>query len=330
MSKVAILGTGAWGTALANVLMENHHSVAMWGIDKKQINDLKNKKNTTYYAKDHLFAAPSLVTLDANEIVDFHPEYVIIAVPSIHIEEVLKNFAKKLSNKPIYINVAKGFNEKTKKTWSPTITSIITNKSKGLVDLIGPSFAIEVFHHQYTIVNVVAKDIKLAKKVAKLFINDYFKCVPITDVIGAESISALKNVMAIASGILYAQHTSINTRSAILAQMAKEISLILEKLGGKLNTLYEFCGIGDILLTCTDSKSRNFSFGNLIAKSGAKAAKAALKGNTFEGYWATKTAYEIITKYKLKAPIISNLYHILFDNADEKKFLINIFKSIQW
>lgn len=329
MSKIAILGTGAWGTALANVLIENHHSVAMWGIEKKQVDDLKKQVNTTYYQNHQLSKKLTLTTLDINEIVQFAPQYVILAIPSIHIENVLKLFTKKFKSHPVYINVSKGFNQATKKTWSPTIEKIIHQYASGLVDLIGPSFAIEVFYHQPTIVNVVSTDLKLAKKVAKLFDNDYFKCVPIDDVVGAETISALKNVMAIASGILYAQHKSINTRSAILAQMAKEISLILQKLHGKLSTLYEYCGIGDIILTCTDNKSRNFCFGNLIATKGMKYASIQLKKTTVEGYWATKITYDIIQKYHLHAPIITNLYQIIFLKANPNLFLTKIFAQIK-
>ncbi len=330
MNKVAILGTGSWATALANVLLANNNQVALWGIDKSEIQDLKNKKNTHYFGNKLLVKKPNLVTDKVLDIVKFKPKYLIIAIPSIHIESVLNKFIDLLTIKPIIINVAKGFNEKTKTTWSSTINKIITNKSIGLVDLIGPSFAIEVFCRKPTIVNTVSENIELAKKVAKLFNNNFFKCVPINDIIGAETISALKNVMAIASGILYSQHASINTRSAILAQMAKEISYIVEKLGGKLNTLYQFCGIGDIFLTCTDNKSRNFSLGTMIASKGMKAMKTELSNRTYEGFWATKTAYEIINKYKLNAPIITNLYLILFKNADEKKFLIKIFDSLKF
>ena len=327
--KIAILGTGAWGTALANVLISNRNSVAMWGIDDKEIENLKLQKNPKYFGKKKLCGALSIVSKDINEIVDFKPDFVIIAVPSLHIENVLSKVVDKFITKPVYINVAKGFNPKTLKTWSPTIKQLIKGKSSGLVTLIGPSFAEEVFKNKITIVNAVTDDSKVAAETEKIFNSKYFKCISIDDFKGAETISALKNVMAIGSGILYAQHNSINTRSCILAQIAKEIFYILKVMGGKLETLYQFCGIGDIYLTCTSKKSRNFSLGLMIGKKGYKKINKVVQANTVEGYWATKVAYEIIQKYKIDAPIISHLYSILYENENPKTFVNNVVKEIK-
>ena len=326
--RVAILGTGAWGTALASVLLNVGNLVAMWGICQEQLSDLKKQMNTAFFGNKKFNGKLSLITNNIEEIAKFNPQFIIIAVPSIHIKNVLLKVVPVIKSKPIYINVAKGFDPKTLNIWSHTIKKIIKNKSKGLVTLIGPSFAVEVYDKDRTVVNVVSENINIAKQVKKIFDTNYFKCIPITDMSGAETISALKNVMAIASGILYSQHTSINTRSAILAQIAKEISYILKIVGGKQETLYQFCGIGDIYLTCTSEKSRNFSFGSAIGRLGSKQIKEIIKIRTVEGYWATKIAYEIIKKYKIHAPIIIHLYHILYKNANPKKFINYIMKAI--
>ena len=328
MAKIAILGTGAWGTALANVLLSNKHQVAMWGVDQTQINDLKKQVNTQYYGNTKLVSPLKLVTKKSEDIINFKPEYVVIAVPSIHISSTLEMFANKFENMPIYINVAKGFDLKTKNTWSLSISKIIKNNSLGLVTLIGPSFATEVFNKNITVVNTVSDKIELAKKVGALFNTKFFKCVEITDVKGAETISAIKNIMAIGSGILYAQHNSINTRAAILAQIAKEVQSIVKIMGGEPSTLYQFCGIGDIFLTCTDSKSRNFSFGLEIGKFGFKNVKKVLKNNTVEGYWAAKVVYQIITAHGTKAPILTHIYKILYNNESETNFVQNIINEI--
>ena len=328
MARIAILGTGAWGTALANVLLSNKHHVAMWGVDQTQINDLKKQVNTQYYGNTKLVSPLKLVTKKSEDIINFKPEYVVIAVPSIHISSTLEMFANKFENMPVYINVAKGFDLKTKNTWSLSISKIIKNNSLGLVTLIGPSFATEVFNKNITVVNTVSDTIELAKKVGVLFNTKFFKCVEITDVKGAETISAIKNIMAIGSGILYAQHNSINTRAAILAQIAKEVQSIVKIMGGEPSTLYQFCGIGDIFLTCTDSKSRNFSFGLEIGKFGFKNVKKVLKNNTVEGYWAAKVVYQIITSHGIKAPILTNIYKILYNNESETNFVQNIINEI--
>jgi glycerol-3-phosphate dehydrogenase (NAD(P)+) len=204
---------------------------------------------------------------------------------------------------------------------------MLSNKSKGLVSLIGPSFAIEVFNKQPTMVNTVSSSIPLARMVSLLFNNSHFKCVEIKDEIGAEVIGALKNVMAIAMGISYQLHTSINTRAAMLAQSTKEISKLVKHYGGKPETITQFCGIGDIYLTCTDEKSRNFSFGKLVAQIGIQ---RALKQNTktVEGYYATNVIANVIRSKKINSPVLNEVYEVLYKHRKHVDFVKNIMKII--
>jgi glycerol-3-phosphate dehydrogenase (NAD(P)+) len=196
-----------------------------------------------------------------------------------------------------------------------------------LVTLIGPSFAIEVFNKQPTMVNTVSASIPLARMVSLLFNNSHFKCVEIKDEVGAEVIGALKNVMAIGMGIAYQLHTSINTRAAMLAQSTKEISKLVNLYGGHSETITQFCGIGDIYLTCTDEKSRNFSFGKLVAQVGIK---QALKENkkTVEGYYATKVIANVIKNKKINSPVLSEIYQVIFQNKKPTDFVKNVMKII--
>lgn len=326
MAKIAILGTGAWGTALGNILLKNNHEVLMYGIDKKEIKDLNKGLNTKYFGNQKLCKKP-IATLNEQDVINFHPSYVLIAVPSSFIESTIVKFATKITTKPIYINVAKGFNPKTNNIWSKSIKKIIKGYSKGFVSLLGPSFAIEVFNNEPTMINAVSSKAKTAKQVANLFNNKNFKLIVCTDEKGAEIVGSLKNVMAIALGLAYELHTSINTRAAMLAEATKEISLIVHALGGKYETINNFCGIGDIYLTCTDSKSRNFSFGKSIAQIGLK---KTLKNNskTVEGYGATKIAYRIIRREKINAPVLNQIYKVLYNDENPVLFVKTVIKKI--
>jgi glycerol-3-phosphate dehydrogenase (NAD(P)+) len=176
-------------------------------------------------------------------------------------------------------------------------------------------------------VNTVSSNLLLAKKVGILFNNHHFKCIEIDDEIGAEILGASKNVMAIALGVTYELHTSINTRAALLAQVTKEIARIVHFYGGRQETMMQFCGIGDIYLTCTDDHSRNFSFGKNIAKVGVT---NALVGNTktIEGYETTKILYEIVKQHHINAPVLIEIYKILFANKNPKFFVRNVIKKI--
>jgi glycerol-3-phosphate dehydrogenase (NAD(P)+) len=204
----------------------------------------------------------------------------------------------------------------------------VGHKAKGVVTLIGPSFAHEVICGYPTMLNAVSANINDAKQVAKLFNNSHFKCIEITDEIGAEIMGALKNVMAIAMGIAYELHTSINTRAAMLAQATKEISNIVKLYGGKNETLTQFCGVGDIYLTCTDEKSRNFSFGKQIANEGMTKALKDNVHTTVEGYRTAKVIFQVIKKNHISSPVFNELCQVLFNQHSIKDFVKNVMSEI--
>ncbi len=326
MAKISIIGTGAWGTALSQVLLSNRHEVTMYGIDEQQIADLKQKYNKKYYGNVKLSFAITKITSNLKDAIT-NSEYIIIAIPTKFINQMINQLKELIGSNVVIINVAKGLDPQTENVWSKTFKSNLD--LKGYVTLIGPSFAYEVFHKQATIVNVVSCDAKIAHQVSLLFNNDYFLAVPLIDEIGAELSAALKNCLAIATGIMKTFHPSINTLSAILAQGAREISDIVKIFGGKQASLLQYCGIGDIFLTCTDSQSRNYSFGQLVSKFGVKTALEREHGQTVEGHHNVEIAYDIIVKNKLNAPLLVNLYRVLYQNADPSELINNVFKDIQ-
>lgn len=327
MVKIAVLGTGAWGTTLANVLIENKHQVFMWGIDKKEIADLKNGKNEYYLGNKKLFSIPKLVTNNFSQIASQNPEYILIAVPSSFILETLTMALRKINNKPIIINVAKGLDPTTDDVWSKSIYKNSSNKISGLVTISGPSFAKEVFYDYPTIINAISPSLKTAKQVAHLFNNNHFKCIPIQDEIGAQTLGAFKNIIAIGMGIIYQLYDSSNTRAAMLSQGTKEIVTIVKTLKGNVNTIYEFCGMGDIFLTCTDIKSRNFSLGKMVVEKGIDFALSHFT-KTVEGYGATEIAYDIIKKHKLHCPLIEEIYHVLYKKTNCKLIVKNVMNKL--
>ena len=330
-SSVLVLGSGAWGTALSNVLLKNKHDVYIYSIDKKEQEDLLKQLNTKFFGNKKLIKKPTVVSDDLKKLLDLKPQYILLAIPSAFLMLVLQQVLEKnVSGKTIFINVAKGLNDKTSSPWSTDIKKAIANKSKGLVTLIGPSFASEVFKDEITIINAISEKKVLANKVAQLFNNNTFKCVSITDEIGAEMCAALKNVMAIALGMTYQMHTSINTRAALLTEAIKEVSYIIKKLKGLDSTILNFCGVGDIFLTCTDEKSRNFTFGKNVAIHGSLKAIEDINKNkiTVEGYKTLKTAKQLIDQYKIDSPLIEALYDVVYNNKKPDNFVKTVTKKI--
>lgn len=319
--KITILGTGAWGTALGCCLSLNKHEVVMWGIDENEINDINHNYNKKYFGNEKLFA-PLKATNDLHEAIS-SSDYVLIAIPSVFIVDVLKKVTIILQEekiKPIFINVAKGLDSFTSDVWSKSIKKILKGFHSGITSLIGPSFAIDVFEKKPTIVNVASKKIETAKNVSELFNSSFFKAVPIDDEIGAQILSAIKNLLAIAIGIAEENHNSINTISALLTVGVNEMQLIAKVMGAKEKTILQYCGIGDIFLTCTCDKSRNFSFGKQVYKNGIYKSLEQNK-STVEGYKVYPTVNELIKNNKIKAPLFTLICKVLSGDLSAKLFV---------
>ncbi|WP_033159874.1 NAD(P)H-dependent glycerol-3-phosphate dehydrogenase [Mycoplasmoides alvi] len=327
--KISILGTGAWGTALANVLLENNHIVQMWGIDLDEINDLKQGINKKYFGNKNLVKIPDLVTNDLSDAIK-NTNIILLAIPSkflINTLHKLKPILKK--RKVIIINVAKGIDIESKKFWSDIIKANFKENNKGIVSLLGPSFATEVFDKEVTVINAVSSNFNVIKHVQKVFNNKYFNLVPLENELGAEIFAALKNVAAIGTGITYYLHNSINTRSAMLTSLFKEIYTVYLKLSKtkKVSDIgYELCAIGDLTLTCTNEKSRNFTFGLMVGEFGVK--KALEKNTTtVEGYIASSIVYEILQKNKIKAPLLESIYKILYKKINPNSLIKSLLNN---
>lgn len=308
--KVCVLGTGAWGTALACCLSKNNYNVCLWGISEAEVNDINEGYNKKFFGEKKLFSKLNATT-DLESAL-FNAKYILIAVPSTFIIEVIKKIIPylQIKNKYVIINVAKGLDQNTNNVWSYSIYKVLKKFDIDLVTLIGPSFAIDVFEQKPTVVNVVSRKIDVAKEVANMFNLNFFKAVVNKDEIGAQVLSSLKNLLAIAIGIAEENHNSINTISALLTQGINEMQLIAINMGSKKETILQFCGIGDIFLTCTSEKSRNFTFGKNIFKYGVD---QVLKDNTntVEGYKVYPIVQKIISQKKLDVPIFKLIIQVL-------------------
>ncbi|WP_027121980.1 NAD(P)H-dependent glycerol-3-phosphate dehydrogenase [[Mycoplasma] imitans] len=327
-TKVGILGTGAWGTALANILLKNGHIVKMWGIDEDEIDNLKKGYNNRYFGNKKLFKAPDLVSSDLSQVVD-GCDYLLLAIPSKFFNDVLAKLANVLKDRKVHlINVAKGMEANTKQFWSEVIKRAFSKNLLSLTSLLGPSFATEVFDNHPTVINAVSDDMISCHKVAKLFNNETFELVPFDNELSAQLFAAIKNVCAIGTGIIFEQTTSANTRSAILTKLFNEMDSMYQSLAKdkyRPKDCTQLSGIGDFILTCTNEQSRNFSFGKLVAKFGIKNALEK-NINTVEGYIAAKTMYEIIKANNLDLKLLITIYQILYEDLDESvliKKLIN-------
>ncbi|KAF5301850.1 hypothetical protein FQR65_LT19182 [Abscondita terminalis] len=269
--KITIIGTGAYGTVLGNVLADNGHNVLMYGRDEKKVKDInENNLNSAYF--NYYILNPSIkATTDFIGAIE-EAEVIVLAVPTLAIEENLDKIIK-FGKRPVrIISVAKGMDSNSNDVLSKTIIKKLKN----------------ILQRKATCIMSANEDLEEAKYIANLFTNEYFNVIPTTDLIGCEVAATLKNTVAIAGGILNGFNGADNAKASLITIGLNEMIKIAEKIGAKTETFFNFACLGDLVLTASSSKSRNFKLGLEIAEHND--ADVVLKNykSTVEGVQACK------------------------------------------
>lgn len=326
MNKVCVIGSGAWGTALADILANNNLKTLIYGIAKDEIDEINLKHtNSKYFDPSFKINNSIKATLSLQEAVE-DSSIIVLAVPSFAIKENIELIKPLMKKDAVIVNVAKGFDMNTNKTFSTIIKEYLGNNGENLVSLVGPSFAEEVIEHQYTAITAFSINEEAAKLVQETFSNNYFRVYTSNDVTGAEYCSALKNVIALASGILDGLGCKVNSRSALIARGLAEISRYVTKFGGNIKTCYGLAGIGDLTLTCSSTTSRNYSAGYMIGKNGIEYFRNNNK-KTIEGVYACKVAYNLSKQHDIYSPIVNAVYDVIYNDVNPKDKLIEMMNN---
>ena len=316
--KTVVIGSGSWGTGLGQVLCDNKREVIIYGNCKEQIDDIEhNHKNTMFFEDVEL--NPDLhATMDINVVKD--ADVVVLSVPTIAIESVCRQIDPLLKGKVIIVNTSKGFHPETNERMSQVIRRFISDEHlSSVVSLIGPSHAEEVVIRMLTTICAVSLKHEDAVTIQELFSNDYFRVYTGNDEIGSEVGVALKNAIAVASGVLSGLGYGDNTRAALMTRGLAEMIRFGTAMGGKPETFMGLTGIGDLIVTCSSRHSRNFQAGYEIGK--ANDAQAFWKYNkkTVEGVRTAKVVYELAQMMHIDMPITSEIYKVLYENKDPKQ-----------
>lgn len=314
MKNITIIGSGALGCAFANVLFDANpkNNILIYGIDEKELQDIEKGRNTKYF-NDIVFNKFK-TSNDLNFSLKA-ADYIVLALPSIAIDSVIKSIEQNIEKEVLIINGCKGFYPNTELPLHEGILKKIKSNKKirGLVSISGPSFAIEIIKKSLTSVVAIGYDKNQIAEVQKLFNNSYFKLYIQSDVIGSEVGGIYKNILAIGSGILNQLGYKINTLASYLTRGVKEMAIFNKFMGGKEKTIYGLTGLGDLILTATDINSRNFQFGINFIK------KEIDKNATVEGLTALKIVEKIRIENNLNLPICSTLYNIIYKNSDAEE-----------
>lgn len=315
--KTVVIGSGSWGTALAQVLADNKEEVIIYGIEKSEIDDINlNHENSKYFEGVEL--NPYLKATDDITVVK-DADIVLLAVPTFAIEGICLQIDPYLKNNIIVVNVSKGFHPETSERMSEVIRRCISKEHlSSVVSLIGPSHAEEVVIRLLTTIDAVSLKEEDAQVIQRTFSNNYLRIYTGDDEIGSELGVAIKNVMAIASGILSGLGYQDNTRAALITRGLQEMIRYGVFFGGKQQTFMGLTGIGDLIVTCTSIHSRNFEAGYQIGKENDVTNFLKYNKKTVEGVRTAKIVHKVAKENNIDMPICEEVYQILFEGKEPK------------
>ena len=311
--KIAVLGPGSWGTALAQVLSENGHEVKIWGNNPAQIDEINTYHTNRHYLPD-LKLPENILGVKALEEAIIDADAILFVVPTKAIRAVAKEFAEKATNRPVIIHASKGLEQGSHKRISEILAEEIpTEKRQDIVVLSGPSHAEEVAVHDITTITAASENEESAKYVQELFMNDYFRIYTNNDVIGVETGAALKNIIAIGAGALHGLGFGDDAKAAIMTRGLAEISRLGVAMGANPLTFIGLSGVGDLIVTCTSVHSRNWRAGNLLGKGHSLDEVLENMGMIVEGVSTTKAARELAAALGVEMPITETIYSVLYE-----------------
>lgn len=297
--KIAFIGNGSFGTALANMLAHSGHTVTVWGRNKEYVSQMRETKVNSKYLPEVLLASSLRFTHNLKTAVH-GKDVVVFSVPAQNFRQVAERTAKYLPEGAIVVNLAKGIETFTNKTMSQIAEEILPNNK--YVVLSGPSHAEEIAKNKPATVVVASKDQKAAELVQDVFMSDKFRVYTSDDVLGVELGGALKNVIAIGTGISDGMGFGDNARSAIMTRGIHEITRLGVTLGARSDTFSGLSGIGDLMVTCDSDLSRNRRCGIMIGE-GIKPDEAVKQIGTVEGFYTVEAACKLAEESGVEMPI---------------------------
>lgn len=310
--KVAVLGSGGWGTALALLLLENGNQVTLWSHTQEEAARLRTTRGNPLLPEVHLPKELEF-THDISCVRDC--DVVVMATPSFAVRETARKIKGFLHPRAILVSVAKGIEKETSLRLSQVIREG-TGDAWPVAVLTGPSHAEEVARHVPTGCVSACEDRTVAERVQDLFLNERFRVYSSPDVVGVELGAALKNVMALCAGFCAGMGFGDNTKALLMTRGLTEIARLGVALGGKRETFAGLAGMGDLIVTCTSLNSRNNRAGILIGK-GMPVNEAIQKiGAVVEGYFAVDSARILAQKVGVELPITEAAYRVLYEGAD--------------
>ena len=320
--KIAVIGAGAWGTALADLLARKGDHVTLWAREAEVVASV-NQRHVNEMFLPGAALAPALRAEGDLAAAIRGAETVVSAAPSHAVRPVMAEAAKTLAGSPLVVSASKGLDPDRLERPSCVLADVLPHGVPVAV-LSGPSFAWEVFQQQPTAVVAAATDHGVAQRTQRVFSTGYFRVYSHTDVVGVELAGALKNVIALAAGILEGLGLGFNTRAALITRGLAEMTRLGVKLGAQPMTFAGLAGMGDLILTATGALSRNRTLG--VALGQGKTLEQALAGKpaVVEGVNTTRSAVALGERHGVELPIAREVANVLFQNKPPRQAISDL------
>ncbi len=318
---IGILGSGGWGVALSLILNKNGHDVKLWSYTKEEM-DIINNENRCKFLPEAVIPNEVVCYNDFETVIN-GSDIIIIVTPSAAIRSTLHSIEKIVKKDQVILLASKGIEANTQKIYSDVISEILPENKVAVIS--GPSHAEEVSRFIPTCIVIASKDEKLSLELQDIFMNDIFRVYINDDVQGVEIGGALKNIIALASGICNGLGYGDNSQAALITRGLLEISRLGIAMGAKSETFYGLTGFGDLFVTCASNNSRNRRCGILIGKGlSVDDAKAELGGMGVEGIVAVDAGYQLAHIYGIETPIINEMYDVIHKGKQAKQAAHNL------
>jgi len=332
MTRVAVLGGGAWGTTLADLLARKGEAVTLWAREPEVVAGIERDHVNTVFLPG---AALSPAIRATNEIAAAvrDAEVLVSAAPSHAVRPVMSEVAGAVAGRPLIVSVSKGLEPEQLQPLSCVLAELF-GAAAAIAVLSGPSFAEEVYRRQPTAVVAAARDEAVARRAQQVFATAQFRVYTTPDVIGVELGGALKNVVAVAAGILEGLGLGYNTRAALITRGLAEITRLGVALGADPLTFAGLAGMGDLILTATGALSRNRSLGVAIGRGRTLEEALAGKQSVAEGVNTARAAVELGRRHGVELPIAEQVTEILFRGKAPRRAIADLMerdlKAEQW
>ena len=311
--RIAVLGTGGWGTALALVLHSKGHNVTLWGSTPDYVEFLKKHRENKKYLKGIQLPPDLQITSDL-EAAQKETDIIVVAIPTPYLRKTIQPLKECYVPGTPIVSVIKGIENETLMRGSEILKDVLNEPPVAL--LLGPSHAEEVARKLPTTVVVTSDDIKLATEIQEVFITEHFRVYTNSDVIGVEIGTSVKNVIAIAAGICDGLGFGDNSKAALITRGLAESMRLGVAMGGQRETFSGLAGIGDLITTCVSPYGRNRHVGELIAKGKKLSQVLEEMEQVAEGILTTKSVCKLAKKHNVEMPITNEIYNVLFEDKD--------------